>query len=549
MGDCGNIQNGEIRVPRAHGELLVHPAFDELGVLLQENIRRQQAGESLTLAGHDWQHHAKQARRQLVDLARQYSQRYRHGDSLPRIEDNAPIILSGHQPSLVHPGVWFKNFLISRLAKAEDAIPINLLIDNDTAESGSIQIPSGDPQSPQLVTIPYAACDEPVPYEQWSVVDRQQFVSFADRVSSAGGDWLSQPLLQDLWKHVVEGLEETDNIGQLLARGRHRLEADLGLRTLELPFSETCRFPAFYLFSAMLIEEAGRFRDIYNESLLEYRRARRIRSRSHPFPELVTDDSWQEIPFWVWTREDPRRRRAFARVDPGGVVISDREQVQFSLPALPASQEQDVVAAMVKAEQEGIRFRPRALVTTMFSRLILGDIFVHGVGGARYDQLTDIIIERFLGVQPPRYVVASATFQLPLSLPPVTSGQVNQARQQLRDSEHSPDVYLATLLEEKQVSDAGEIELIQALIDDKQRHVRQQVDPQDRPAWHKQLQHIHQQLAQHAAPYSSELRDQLAHLQKQFDQKENFCSRDFSFCLFSRETLFPQLLEFVGKAP
>ena len=146
-------------------------------------------------------------------------------------------------------------------------------------------------------------------------------------------------------------------------------------------------------------------------------------------------------------------------------------------------------------------------------------------------------------------MVASATFQLPLSLPPVTSDQVNQARQQLRDSEHSPDVYLATLLEEKRVPDAGEIELIRALIDDKQRHVRQQVDPEDRPAWHKQLQHIHQQLALHAAPYSSTLRDRVTDLQEQLDQKENFRARDFSFCLFSRETLFPQLLEFVMKAP
>ena len=549
MGDRGNIQNGEIRIPREHGELLVHPAFDELGVLLRENIRRQQAEKSLTLAGHDWQRHARQARRQLVDLARQYSQRYRPDGSLPVIEDNAPIILSGHQPNLIHPGVWFKNFLISRLARDENAIPINLLIDNDTAESGSIQVPSGDSQSPKLVSIPYAAWDEPLPYEQWSVVDRQQISSFADRVTSAGGDWLGQPFLQDLWEHVMEGLQETDNIGQLLARGRHRLEADLGLRTLELPFSATCRFPAFYLFSAMLIEEAGRFRDIYNETLLEYRRAHRIRSRSHPFPELDTDDSWQEIPFWVWTREDPRRRRAFARVNPGEVIISDREQVQFSLPALPAREEQDVVTAMARAEQEGIRFRPRALVTTMFSRLMLGDIFVHGVGGARYDQLTDIVIERFLGIQPPRYVVASATFQLPLSLPPVTSDQVNQARQQLRDSEHSPDVYLATLLEEKRVPDAGEIELIRALIDDKQRHVRQQVDPEDRPAWHKQLQHIHQQLSLHTAPYSSTLRDRVTDLQEQLDQKENFRARDFSFCLFSRETLFPQLLEFVMKAP
>jgi hypothetical protein len=548
MGDRGNIQNREIRVPQEHGELLVHPAFDELGALLRDNIRHQQAG-ALTLAGDDWKQRAREARQQLVDSAMQYSQRYRPGDSLPVVEENSPVILSGHQPGLIHPGVWFKNFLISSLAEAEGAIAINLLIDNDTANDGSIQVPSGDPQSPRLLAVPFARCEEPVPYEHWLVEDRQQLLSFADRVAEAGSEWLDRPLVHDLWKYVVEGLEETDNLGQLLARGRHRLEADLGLKTLELPFSETCRFPAFHLFSALLIGQAGQFRDVYNDSLLEYRRSRRIRSRSHPFAELAAEGSWQEIPFWLWTAEDPRRRRAFARVEPQGVTISDREKIQISLPGLPASQEQEVVAAMEEAELEGVRLRPRALVTTMFSRLILGDTFVHGVGGARYDQLTDVIIERFLGVPAPPYVVASATFHLPLPLPAVSAEQVNRARQQLRDSEFSPDVYLASLLEDKQVSDAGEIEQIRSLIDDKQRHVRQQVDPQDRPAWHEQLQQINEQLARHVAPYSHQLREQLVHQEQQFEQKEIFRSRDFAFCLFSRETLFPQLLEFVGKAP
>ena len=549
MGDGGNIQNRTFRVPQEHGKLLIHPAFEELGPLLRENTRHQQAGEALMFAGRDWQQRAREARHQLVDSALKYSQRYRPDDSLPRIEEHAPIILSGHQPTLVHPGVWFKNFLISRMAEAEGAIAINLLIDNDTVDNGSIQAPSGDPQSPRLLTVPFAQCDEPVPYEQWLVEDRQQLLSFADRVAEAGGAWLERPLVHDLWKHVVEGLEETDNLGQLLARGRHRLEADLGLRTLELPFSETCRFPAFTLFSALLIEKAGQFRDIHNDSLLEYRKARRIRSRSHPFAELAMEDSWLEIPFWLWTASDPRRRRAFARVESQGVTISDRGKIQLSLPRLAAYNEQEVVTAMESAEQEGIRFRPRALVTTMYSRLLLSDIFVHGVGGARYDQLPDVIIERFLGVPAPRYVVASATFQLPLPLPPVSAEQVKQARQQLRDSEFSPDVFLATLLEDKQVSDTGEIEQIRSLIDDKQRHVRQQVDPQDRPAWHEHLQQINEQLARHAAPYSGQLREHAVHLEQQFKLKAALCSRDLSFCLFSRENLFPPLLEFVGNAP
>ena len=125
--------------------------------------------------------------------------------------------------------------------------------------------------------------------------------------------------------------------------------------------------------------------------------------------------------------------------------------------------------------------------------------------------------------------------------------EVSQVRQQLRDSEFSPDVYLASLLENKQLSEFSDIEQIQSLIKDKQLHVHQQVDPQDRPAWHQELQQLNEQLAVHAAPYCEQLRTLLAQRERQLDQKTAFCSRDFPFCLFSAETLFPQLLAFVGK--
>ena len=31
----------------------------------------------------------------------------------------APFILSGHQPEMFHPGVWYKNFVLGGLAQAD----------------------------------------------------------------------------------------------------------------------------------------------------------------------------------------------------------------------------------------------------------------------------------------------------------------------------------------------------------------------------------------------------------------------------------------------
>src|SRR5689334_21153410 len=51
--------------------------------------------------------------------------------------------------------------------------------------------------------------------------------------------------------------------------------------------------------------------------------------------------------------------------------------------------------------QNRLRISPRALTLTTFFRLLLADQFVHGIGGARYDRVTDRLIARFLGIEPP----------------------------------------------------------------------------------------------------------------------------------------------------
>ena len=57
---------------------------------------------------------------------------------------------------------------------------------------------------------------------------------------------------------------------------------------------------------------------------------------------------------------------------------------------------------------------PRALTLTMFLRLFLADLFIHGLGGARYDKITDELIRRFFKGEPAKYTVASATLSISL---------------------------------------------------------------------------------------------------------------------------------------
>ena len=61
----------------------------------------------------------------------------------------------------------------------------------------------------------------------------------------------------------------------------------------------------------------------------------------------------------------------------------------------------------------------------MFARYLLGDLFLHGIGGAKYDELGDEVSGRFFGFEPPGYLTLSMTLWLGLGRRP---GRARPAR-------------------------------------------------------------------------------------------------------------------------
>ncbi len=76
----------------------------------------------------------------------------------------------------------------------------------------------------------------------------------------------------------------------------------------------------------------------------------------------------------------------------------------------------------------GIRLRTRALTTTLFARYILGDLFVHGIGGAKYDELGDELARGFFGIEPPTFLTLSLTQWLGLPDDPASAEQARDGR-------------------------------------------------------------------------------------------------------------------------
>jgi hypothetical protein len=86
---------------------------------------------------------------------------------------------------------------------------------------------------------------------------------------------------------------------------------------------------------------------------------------------------------------------------------------------------------------------------TLFVRLALGETFIHGLGGALYEKVTDAWCERLFGVRPPEIVLASCTVHLPLAAYPATPADLERARRAVRDWQFNPDRLLAPAVRER----------------------------------------------------------------------------------------------------
>ncbi|MGE0610421.1 MAG: hypothetical protein AB7O62_25255 [Pirellulales bacterium] len=383
---------------------------------------------------------APQARAELREAAWEYTRNYRDA---PRPPKNVPIVLAGHQPQMFHPGVWCKNFLLSRLAQQGRATAINLVVDNDTLKGASLRVPGGSADNPQSLAVDFDAAEEPVAFEERRIADPATFASFGQRATEILAPFVEKPLLEDYWPMVQRRSQETNRLGECLAQARHQLEAAWGLQTLELPLCVVCGLPAFHLFVSHLLNRGAEFRAVHNGALAAYRQVRRIRSTQHPVPELARDGDWFEAPFWVWTNEDTRRRRLFARSAGRDWLLTDRGRWQTRLPAAVSQEGGPALEALIELAQQGVKLRTRALTTTLWARLFLGDLFVHGIGGAKYDELTDDLIRAFFKVPPPRYLVATGTLRLPIAREQVTADDVLHLDAQLRDMRFHPEQFIA----------------------------------------------------------------------------------------------------------
>ena len=523
------------QAPLANAHALIQPSL-ALAMRQQVGFASQTSGPGdARIGAHALNELREVGRRQAIQAAIEYTGSYRKlwfdPIQFAQRATDAPWLVAGHQPELFHPGVWFKNFLLSQASQQTTCVALNLVIDNDLCRAPAIRVPMIDvKERGSLVrteSVPFDAASPPVAWECRSVLDRDMLRSFADRVQQRLPSGLAEPLIHQLWPHAIAAAERTGLLGLTLAQARHAFEGELGLRTLELPLSTLAQQSSFAKFTLAILGDLARFQEVYNAQRLAYRRANGIRSQSHPVPALQTRNGWLEAPWWIYRQAEPTRRRLFVRADGHDLMLSDQAGWQTVIEG-PLDSD-DAVADWMQLAIDGVLLRPRALITTMFARLVISDLFMHGIGGGKYDQMTDAIIRNYWDMPAPPMVVATATLRLPLT-DHLQLGSLQDNTNALQQA--SSDAWHMRYHPEEHIdSPSSETEAL--LI--RKRQLLDAIPPRgEKWEWHREITRLNQRLVELNAQALERNQQRLQELAVQTRQLKLATSREFSFCLFEQ---------------
>lgn len=367
---------------------ILNPEFGAWQTLLRESLRdRGHRSEILGVA------RLAMVRAEVMERARQYSRelentalrcgvRLAKDDGLPD-DDQRGLVMAGHQPVIFHPGLLFKAESLTKLARDTGAFGVHVVIDTDAGKPCEVSWPrvSGDELVIRRAAIARAAgVMESNPAEEtlYSAQRVAPRAEIRDIFSEMQGDLRSMGRVKEAERAREIGLvyESLEGCSIASANSIARWTREpRGYR--EVPLSTLLRDTSLRDVLSLLPKDAERLHSMYNACLEEYRREHAIKNAANPFPNLRASASSYELPLWLI--KDNQRHPLW----------SDTHDIK----ALP----------------DGSYLATRGSLTTMALRAYSCDLFVHGLGGGRYDQFVNIFTEKYLGVELPRFVVASRT--------------------------------------------------------------------------------------------------------------------------------------------
>lgn len=288
------------------------------------------------------------------------------------------IIMTGHQPDFIHPGILFKDVLTGKIANDLGATAFHLIVDTDQVGMDfTLPVKKGD--FFHLEHFPFHKREHNIyKYVRIASEDIQKLALIRSKLESLDSVIPQKILInamQTIESLLVEA-KERDYIYQVTEIFRNQFIHENKINIIDIHLSDLIKTNGFKLFVEKIRARLPEFRNFFNLQLKEYRHLHKIKNKAQPVPDLKEN----EMPFWIVDQEGNRQH--------------------------------------MLADSENLNIIPRANTLTMFLRLFIADLFIHGTGGGRYEAVSNDTLNFFFGTQGAPYIIASATMNL---IPPPAS--------------------------------------------------------------------------------------------------------------------------------
>lgn len=344
-----------------------------------------------------------------------------------RLQLTPPVIATGHQAEFFHPGVLAKSLAAAELARQRGGSPVFLVVDTDLPKSPGVRVPRRTSTGWSVATVELPGFEATRPVACQRRADRSSWKQFFGALRlGRSGDVLDA--FEAAWLSTApQG--EIDYCRAWMA-GESAAETALGAGGIRfVRVSELSRWPEFRAFAAALTSDAAAVAGAYNAAQNAYRRRHRVRNEQRPAPPLAIEGDLIESPFWAF---HPGIGRVHLRVQRRGAateLLADRTPIARLNDA-----ELNDAAAHANGwpfEREGWSLWPRALTLSGFARLALADLFIHGVGGAKYDEMTETWLSAMGGGLCPMCCVTATLLPAGATGAPPDSAALRRAEREL----------------------------------------------------------------------------------------------------------------------
>ncbi len=509
------------KIPEKNGELLCIPSLNLIPHMVKSNKEKFKK-YNFTIGYEGFNEFRKRLREKVILLSEKFTANLGIKSHLYNNSDT--IVQTGHQPVFYHPGIIIKNLILNKIGMMEGINAINLIVDTDNFKEIAVNIPSYRDgikiEKEILLSNQY-----PIPYEFSTPPSQEAFDLFIESIKNH----LSHPEFKNLHAHFnryINKIGDTQKnfktLSEFMTAIRRIYEEEIESQYLEIPVSHICDTDEFLLFFLSIAMESEKFTSIYNCHLGRYRKDHKLRYPVNPFPNLKINGEKIELPFWHFFPQGGARGRIFAECadDKINIFFEDREGIEFKRNEL------DKGIELIK--KHGIKIRTKAITLTLFNRMFVSDIFIHGVGGAKYDRITDEIIRDFYKVEPPEFITTSLTLYPTIDSPKeYQEEKIKDMEKKLRDMKYNPERYIEDTQEEMKTV-IKEKEYIISLLKE---------DNVDKREFSRRLKKLNEKIYQSIKSAAENIEEDINVLKKLKEESEATQRRDYPYFLFSPEEI------------